>query len=154
VNPVVAGMIAVFFGVCILILPGFIAAYVVRRFGGSANQGKANGAGGLACPRCESPGLERLAPNRITPFPGYRCRECDFHMRPFGTTAFYVVVLVLCLGLLSGFLLATNEGANLDLHILYVIGVVGIYSAYQLIRPTPLRSSVDPAGPEDDAAGD
>src|SRR5215831_10924956 len=96
---------------CVLFgIPLFVAPRIVRRFGGSPN--RIGDEHTLACPKCGSTGVVRLQANRISPYPGYECRECDLRMRPPGTTVFYVVVLVVCVGfiVLSTLPLWSGEG--------------------------------------------
>jgi hypothetical protein len=97
------------------------------------------------CPTCDSPKIERLPGNRISPYPGYVCRTCGQRMRPPGSTAIYVVLATLGLGLLAFFTAGFwgDFDAERLIHgaeIIAAMVVVPSFSIWQLSRPTPRRA--------------
>jgi hypothetical protein len=137
VNPVLAAVISGALFVCLFVLPGFAAAYLVRRFGGERGHNRERAGSVRLRARCPSRDLEPRAADRVSPFPGYTCRDCRLDMRPNATTGFYVVLLVLSVAAIAlglSPLWADFEG---NVFVLPCAFAVAVYSVCQLLRPTP-----------------
>jgi hypothetical protein len=94
----------------------------------------------MECPRCDSDRVERLPPSEISPYPGYRCRDCGTLMRSRGTLPLYLIVLFVGCAFLIGFivLLASGEVGFVLPGGSVIIGTIcAVYSIRQILRPVP-----------------
>lgn len=102
------------------------------------------------CPKCDSPDVHQLPGNEISLYPGFVCRECGIRMRSTRSTVLYVAALVLGIGLLAipiASLWVGHEILSSLLHLLKFLeigGVVAVYAAWQLTRPTPRPADPPP----------
>ncbi|MDY3553085.1 hypothetical protein R5W24_002176 [Gemmata sp. JC717] len=134
---------ALLMGFLLLVFPFIAAQWLVKRFGGRPQRASSRAI--LTCPKCESSDVTRLEADRFSPFPGYACSGCNLQMKPPGTTAFYLVVLVLTLALIALFAYPLWSSEDGEIAVFPFMFLVAAYSIYQILQPAPrqTRSSGD-----------
>jgi hypothetical protein len=95
----------------------------------------------LACPICGSPHVEPRPPSRISPYPGYHCRDCGALMRAPGTLPLYLFIVLLGSGFvgLFAYLSKAGEAGPWHAETPLIALVCVVYSLRQLWRPVPSK---------------